>query len=143
MGSFPMFALQECLCCGLSTVLPQYPHPANYCVQCNHFMCKFQINAVLGALKVGLHDLCSDPAVLLEALFHRINIPIDLVSCEVITSFLVPSIRQVQFEHSRGARYLFLKNTLLAHGSISATLHTFLEEWLATSVLAKMFLIAS
>ena len=113
-----MFHLQQCELCGLSSVLRQYPATPDYCVHCSQLRCKEKISTVLKVLKSGFDHFCSDPAVMLEALFHRINIPIDLVSCEVISSFLVPSIRQVQFEHSRAARYEFLKNTLLAHGSI-------------------------
>ena len=138
--ALPIDIRLDCVHCGLSTVLPQYPHPANYCVQCNHFMCKFQINAVLGALEAGLHDLYCNPAVLLEAVFRW---SIDRVSCEVISSFLVPSIRQVQFEHSRACRYLFLKNTLLAQGSIFRDFTYFYGGMAGNISTTKMFLTAS
>ena len=95
-----MFHLQQCELCGLSSVLRQYPATPDYCVHCSQLRCKEKISTVLKVLKSEFDHFCSDPAVMLEALFHRINIPIDLVSCEVISSFLVPSIRQVQFEHS-------------------------------------------
>ena len=114
----PMFDPQHCNLCGLSSVLRQYPHCPDFCVTCSHLICKKKNNAVLKVLTSGFDNSCSNHSDLLATMFHKVKISIDAVSCKVISAFLLPSLWQIHFEHSRAAKYLFLKKALLANGSI-------------------------